>query len=288
MSLESCENDGRRPGAAASTVRGASTAGASHPRRPPQTRRTGGRVRGYNRRVRPVIVVALALPWLAPAAAEARSCIGHAYETMALQRLDVRAGGVSAPAPPGLAAFDELLNSGEGGASLLFWNHASDWERGAKWFASRQAIEPTPIQAQHIAEVAARDLKTSCGYMVDYTPILPGRYTYKEDHSGEPVSVGVDARSLEVTADRQRVIFTFVADGQEYEATYAVTCAHFDWEHKEPRRCGPGGSATVGPDAPPAVEGHGCDITEPPAAWLLVLVGVAVGRHRRRRERGAR
>lgn len=180
---------------------------------------------------------ALAIASLASGDAAGRSCISHAYEHMELRRLDVRERGALVEAPASLPAFDQLLNSGERGKSVLLWEHEGDWSAGAKWFASREAIEPSATQAAYIEASASRVLQTSCGYPVVYTPILAGRYTFKEDHTGGATSQGIDARTVTVSADRQRVHLEFVLAEQRYTATYEVTCAYFDWG--EGRQCGP-------------------------------------------------
>jgi hypothetical protein len=241
------------------------------------------------------LTLATAALWLPAPPTAARSCIDHAYEAMDLVRLEVRSGGAPVEAPPELGDFDELLNSGDQGRSLLFWDQDGDWQRAAKWFGVRKAIRPSPIQADYIEASSSRRLRTSCGYSVGYTPILPGRYTYVEEHAGDS-QTGLIAERLTVSADRQRVTFAFSVSGRAYEAIYEVTCAYFDWERDAPRTCGPkeAHDDTTEPvfdpptrepppiepptpdlaEAPPPIAPRGCVVAPPEPLAALLLFGL--------------
>ncbi|MEZ4380932.1 MAG: hypothetical protein R3A79_06265 [Nannocystaceae bacterium] len=244
--------------------------------------------------------LAYATAALVAAEADARSCIRHAYEHMSVRRVDVLADGRSVAAPAELAAFDELLNSGGRGEALLFWEHDGDGSVGAKGFGEREAIEPSARQAAYIASWSQSVFRTSCGYSVPYTPILPGRYAFTADRSGSPISQGVVARALTVSGDRQRVTLDFAVGERSYVALYEVVCAEFRWEAegrvcapKEPHddsappevpRSAPERPAPDPEPAPPAhAEPRGCAIDPPaPAAALVVFVFVALVVARRR------
>ena len=261
--------------------------------------------------LRPITVVLVALAWSAAAPAAAKSCIRHAYESMALRRLEVRADGRTVEPPPELGEFDELLNSGERGRALLFWDHDGDWRLAGKWFRGREASEASAVQRAWIEDRSARMLTTSCGYPVPYTPILPGRYRFSEEHvDGGKTSVGIDATHLVVAPDRQRVTLEFSAAGRAYEAIYEVTCARFEWEPGEADKCGPKEvhvdppptpanepasaeppkiepPAPVAADAPPPVGARGCAVapTGGPVPGSLLLLGLVAALRRARRAR---
>jgi uncharacterized protein (TIGR03382 family) len=127
-------------------------------------------------------------------------------------------------------------------------------------------------------------LETACGYSVSYTPIVPGRYTFVEEHStGGKVSVGIDDPVLHISPDRQEATLEFSVKGVEYSAGYRITCAFFDWEDRGHKSCAMTGTPAVPPPGPaPPVEPEGaagcrsCSVqgraAGPPGSLALLVV----------------
>ena len=184
-------------------------------------------------------IVAVAMVLGAAARAEAMSCIDHAYEHMSVELVHVRRGGAVVPAPPELEPLDELLNSGEGGKAVLFWK--KETMGFAKFYRLDRADPPSPKVRPYIDAAGMRSLRTSCGYAARYTPILPGRYVFSEEHrDGAKTPRGIDAPVLTVSPGRGEVVLEFGARGARYEAIYRVKCALFNWDaNRDETVCAP-------------------------------------------------
>jgi hypothetical protein len=98
----------------------------------------------------------------------------------------------------------------------------------AKFYKLTTTIAPAPEVRALIDKLRRRELKTGCGYAVPYVPIVPGEYTFLEEHSeGAKVSVGIDRPSLTVPADRKHLELRFTVGGHQQRAVYKVRRAHF-------------------------------------------------------------
>lgn len=174
------------------------------------------------------------------ARAAANTCIEHAYERMAIELTEVRRDGEVVAKPPELGDLDEILNSGDQGRGVLLWNRKT--MNPAKFYRLNEEVAAIPLVKRHIDAASARTLKTGCGYTVAYTPILPGRYGFKWEHSdGSKTSRAIDDPVVDVAPGRGTVALRFTLAGRAHQATYAVRCATFDWEDEERRdgRCAP-------------------------------------------------
>ncbi len=170
------------------------------------------------------------------ASADARSCIDHAYEHMEVERVSVESGGKTVDAPPELHPLNEVLNSGYGGKGLLFWE--KETMGFSKFYLLDRVSTPDVSVQSYLTSTAARTLETSCGYDVQYTPILPGEYPFAEEHlTGAKTSAGIDHPRVVVAPDRKQVELFFGVGPTEYRAVYRVTCAYFDWETRGVKRC---------------------------------------------------
>lgn len=171
-------------------------------------------------------------------AAIAKSCIGHAYEHMEVELVAVRHDGKIVPKPPALLPLDQALNSGAAGKGILFWRHE---DMGfAKFYQLERTDAPTPKVRAYLEAAATKRLKTSCGYDVAYTPILPGRYAFSEEHGdGAKTPKGIESPVLVVAPGRAELTLEFGVAGVRYEASYRVKCAHFTWEASDETQCAP-------------------------------------------------
>jgi hypothetical protein len=160
--------------------------------------------------------------------AAAMSCIDHAYERMAIQLAEVRRDDDVVERPPELGDLDEVLNSGERGRWILLWNKAT--MHPAKFYALAEEATATPTVKRYIAAESERWLRTGCGYRVPYTPILPGRYVFQEEHAGGKTSRGIDEPVLYVRPGRGSLDLRFKIKGSSYRASYTVKCASFEWD----------------------------------------------------------
>lgn len=172
---------------------------------------------------------ALAVALCTSARAAARSCIGHAYERMQIELAGVYRGDAEVPRPPELQNLDELLNSGAQGQGALLWEKAT--LGFAKFYQLTEPKEPTPKVGRYLRAASQRKLMTSCGYAVSYTPILPGRYAFDQEHrDGAKVPVGIDDPEIIVAPGRDKIELRFSLKGLRYRAVYLVKCAAFEWE----------------------------------------------------------
>lgn len=229
---------------------------------------------------------------LVPGRAESKSCIDHAYEQMDAELEGVTSGDKPVAPPPELKPLDRLLNSAEDGKWVLFTDES--YGHG-KFYELAETVEPTPGVASYIESWSEQQLETACGYSVSYTPIVPGRYTFVEEHStGGKTSAGIDDPVLHISPDRRRATLEFSVKGVAYSAGYRITCAFFDWENRGQKSCAMTGTPATPPPGPaPPVEpdgGAGCrSCSMQPAApgsagalALLVLTGaLLLGRRRR-------
>ncbi|MBW2262249.1 MAG: hypothetical protein JRG91_09780 [Deltaproteobacteria bacterium] len=225
-----------------------------------------------------------------PRLAEAMSCIDHAWETMDVTLEGVTSGGEPVDPPPELKPLDQLLNSSSQGKSILFWEKEN--MGFAKFYALAETVEPTPGVASYIDAYSEWTLETGCHYEVSYTPILPGRYPFQEEHgSGGTTSAGVDDPVLIMPPDRETVTLEFKLAGVQYAARYKVTCAYFEWDGS--KSCAITSSANSTPPPPPPVQPArsgcaNCSVTgapDLPAGSLALLVIVLSFAARRRSRR---
>jgi hypothetical protein len=179
-----------------------------------------------------VLVLAVARP------AAATSCIHHAYETFDLRLTGVYDGKRRVKGPAAVRRLDRLVNSSDGGTSVLVWHEATMGH--GKFYRLAQPLTPTPAVAAYIEATEQRTLRTGCGYRVPYRPVSPGRYVFEEEHSdGRETPRGLAEPELIVAPGRDVVELRFRNEGRRYRAVYEVVCAHFDWDKKEADRCAP-------------------------------------------------
>jgi len=233
----------------------------------------------------------LAAAILAPAPAGAMSCIHHAWETMDVTLEGVTRDGEPVEAPPQLGTLDQLLNSSSEGESILFWEEET--MGFAKFYHLEETFEPTPGVAAYIDSYSEWTLRTACKYTVRYTPILPGRYPFQEEHGdGSTTPKGIDDPVLVVPPDRETVTLEFSVGGVEYAARYRVTCAFFDWDKDRSRTCADtspevtlvDGEKVISPPPPPPVQPErsgcsSCAVTgspDPASLALLAALGLAM------------
>lgn len=187
--------------------------------------------------------------------AEAMSCIGHAYERMKISLIEVQREGKVVQKPAELGDLDELLNSGNRGRGILMWNKAT--MSPAKFYVIAEESPAALRVAGYIASQGKRTLMTACRYAVPYTPILPGRYRFEQEHGdGSKTSRGIDDPTLEIRPGRSMAELRFKLGGRAHVARYAISCASFEWE-KGRESCAP-----FEPDSPSA----GGDAASPSAS----------------------
>lgn len=254
-----------------------------------------------------LVVLAVARP------AAAKSCIRHAYEHLDLQFEGVYEGDNAVEAPAALAQIDRLLNSENKGKNVLVWHQAT--REHAKFYRLERALTATPAVAEYIEWNARRSLSTSCGNSAPYTPVLPGRYVFDQEHGdGSRTPRGLGEPEVFVAPGRDIVEIRGTVGERRLRAVYRVTCARFKWGESEANKCAPSeptadlaaARASAGvvdePPAPPdgaSVEparieaprvesppaestGRRCSIeTRDSAPWSLVLL-LALGRRRGR------
>ena len=236
----------------------------------------------------PSILAAIVLA--CPRPAEAMSCIDHAWETMDVTLEGVTSGGEPVDPPAELKPLDQLLNSSSQGKSILFWEKEN--MGFAKFYELAETAQPTPGAASYLDAYSEWTLETGCHYEVSYTPILPGRYPFQEEHgSGGTTSAGVDDPVLIVPPDRETVTLEFEVAGVQYAARYEVTCAYFEWDGS--KSCAITSTADGTPPPPPPVQPAraGCancsttgapDLAAGSLALLVLVLSVAAWRRSRR------
>lgn len=253
--------------------------------------------------------------------AAAKSCIRHAYETLDLQLEGVYEGDRRVGAPAALAGLDRMLNSGNEGKSVLVWNRAT--MAHAKFYRLTQPLEAAPAVAEYLKASAGRRLDTACGYSVGYTPVLPGRYAFDQEHSDGSTTPRDLAEPEVIVAPGRDVVEVRARIGERrLRAVYRVTCARFTWDKSETTACAPteqthdlaaalasaegaadkpsaGVEAPAEPAAPMNVEPRGIERPPPPvstggrcsvdgsAPWPALLLLLAL-RARTRARRGGR
>jgi hypothetical protein len=208
--------------------------------------------------------------------ARARSCIDHAYEHMDLERTGVFIGAKPVAAPPELGALDEALNSDNQGKGLLLW--AKSTMGFGKFYTLTEPFTPDAAIAPWLTATAKRKLMTGCGYSVDCTPVLPGRYVFDQEHlGGERTSKGVDAPEVLVAPGRDRLELRFGVRGKRFRAEYAIRCAWFEWTPNTPKQCAKSvaspwpanvvaDASSVEPEPAPSVAPSPSASSPPPAA----------------------
>ncbi len=155
---------------------------------------------------------------------------------MDLERTGVFVGAKAVTPPPELGALDEALNSDNQGKGLLLWEKAT--MGFGKFYTLTDAFTPDAAIAPWLTATAKRKLMTGCGYSVDYTPILPGRYVFDQEHlGGERTPKGVEAPEVLVAPGRDRLELRFGVRGRRFRAEYAIRCAWFEWTPNMPRQC---------------------------------------------------
>jgi hypothetical protein len=211
-----------------------------------------------------------------PDASHARSCIRHAWETMEVELIEVTSEGKVVEPPSALEPLDHLINSSEMGEWVLF-NEEATMGFG-KFYKLDEEVEATGEVAKYLALVSTWQLRTGCKYNVRYTPIVPGRYVFAEEHSGGgTVSKGIDEPVLHVSPDRSIVKLDFSVGGTAYTAHYKVSCAYFEWTG-EPKSCVDYSAAAKSPPPTPPLRPYGrlgcagCTMSPgEPAAWWIAL-----------------
>ena len=187
---------------------------------------------------------------LQSAPAEALRCVHHAYEQMALTLLEVKRGDQVVPRPAELGELDQLLNSGEGGRSVLLWSTRGDTP-AAKFYLLEHEVEAAPGVREYISAQRRRRRMTKCRFAIPYTPILPGRYRFHQNHLDDPEpSPGIEGTTLEIKPGRSLVELRFKLRGSPHVARYAVRCASFEWE-KSAGTCAPSAPDSPSPDSAP-------------------------------------
>ncbi len=194
--------------------------------------------------------------------AKATSCIDHAWETMDVRIVGVTSNGEPVQPPLQLLPLDLLLNSSEKGRWILFTQKDS-YDHG-KFYEIAGTVQPTEGVSAYIEAASEWSLDTDCGYEVGYTPIVPGRYAFVEEHmGGGKVSKDIDDPVLSISADRLTATLEFSAGGVPYVATYRITCAYFDWTQPGTKNCALTGTAGKPGEHPipeplPSSPGRGC------------------------------
>ncbi|MEZ4448896.1 MAG: hypothetical protein R3B09_05390 [Nannocystaceae bacterium] len=182
-----------------------------------------------------VLTLGVALGAVGPASA--RSCIRNAYERLQVERVGVFEGTQEVVAPPELEPLDTLYNS-DGATGVLFWQERS--MGFAKFYRLERTFPPTPAVAEYLEEARTRYLATSCGYPAAYTPIVPGRYLFEQEHGdGTKVSRRIAEPELWIAPGRDVLELRFRVGERRYRAVYKIVCADFKWTPKDEGRCAP-------------------------------------------------
>lgn len=94
---------------------------------------------------------------------------------------------------------------------------------------------PDPAIAAWLTATAKRKLMTGCGYSVDYTPILPGRYVFDQEHlGGERTPKGVEAPEVFVAPGRdRRALFWRPRAALSRRVRHSVCVVRVDAQHAQ-------------------------------------------------------
>lgn len=173
-------------------------------------------VRGWNFKLgRLLIGLAFTITITISPLARATRCIEPIPESIPIEIVEVRQGDQVVEMSDELKGYDRL----NGDSVSMSLGHA-DWQRPNKYFRMVERIAPTPAVDCFIS--AVRQARTRGRCRLSFDAIVPGKYVFEKEGSYGKTSSSIDARSILINAQRDRLDLQFDLGGRRYVAEYRL------------------------------------------------------------------